>query len=154
MPNCPPILLILLRLYLSLTLIETPVYQSTLVVSYWWVGLLSSKHPEYVPAWAPVPFLLEMWCVSLNRPKRSSLQRPRATQRLLELQLVCLYQSGLSVQGIKIFSGTRHPVTKGPLPKVGRKCSNFANIFPYFFGLQPLSHLEMLHPQYQNNCHT
>ena len=138
-------------------MLETLVYQSPPVVSHWWVDIISSRHPSFVPAWALVPFPLGILLGCLHRPKRSSFQWLGAPQILCQMWHACIYQSGMIVRklqimwGIEIFAGTRHPVTKGPLPKVVQRCSNSANMFPWIFEMQPLAHFGMLCPQYQNN---
>ena len=104
-------------------------------------------------------FRLVPWWDLLHRPKRTSCQRQRAPQRLCQLQLFCLNHSGPIVLklrilwGTKLAAGTWNPAAKAPLPKVWQRNTNFSNIFPWLFELQPLSHFKMLHPQHWKNLH-
>ena len=136
------------------------VHQFPLEISSWWVDPPSSIHPLFVPAVALNICRLVPWWFFPHRPNRPSYQQTRAPQILCQLQLVCLDHSGPSVRklwslwGTKLSPSTWHPVSKAPLQKGGQRNTNFSNMFPCLFELQPLSHFEMIHKQHWNNLHT
>ena len=47
-----------------------------------------------------------------------------------------------------------YPVAQGPLPKMRRRCSNFASVFPNFSWSIPIFHCSNLHPQHGKQFHT
>ena len=91
-------------------------------------------------------FRLEPLWDCLHRPKQPSRQRPRASQRLFQLQLVFLDHSGPSIHklrslwGTKLTASTWYPVAKASPKKVWQRNTNFSNMFSCIFELKTLAH--------------